>query len=92
MKFSCGLTEAAKKAAALRKVVRKAEHLKTWHKVFLWWPTEIGVDGDRVVCAWLTTVERRYPRVWLYYGVVAPEILGTDEVEYREVNKENKNA
>lgn len=89
MKFSCGLTKAAKKAAAQRKAEELAEYLKTWHKVFLWWPTEIGVDGDRVVCAWLTTVERRYPHAWAFYNRLdgVYEIVGMNRVEYREVNK-----
>lgn len=73
MKFSCGLTRAAKdyrKEMQLRADEQKASN---WHRVFLWWPTAVASNGDRSVCAWLQFVERKYRLVYrerrLFYGV-----------------------
>lgn len=80
MKFSCGLTWQGKVDRAER-LIRK---LQAWHKVFLWLPTTIDMDGEKKVCAWLCTMECKYPDSARWGTTVN---LG--KPLYREAQKEN---
>lgn len=48
MKFSCGENRE-----------HKHKRLKSWHDCFIFWPRTVAVIGDRDICAWLETVERK---------------------------------
>lgn len=55
MIFSCGLTS----AACIRAQDERREYFTQWHRHFAWWPREIGVRGDYVVCVWLQWIRRK---------------------------------
>jgi len=73
MKFKCFKSVAEKKAESQAQFIKKMkgiERLNSWHTKFAWFPIHEPISGR---CAWLETVEVRYPGAWssadgIFYG------------------------
>lgn len=75
MKFHCGKLTATE-TLSLRDVTCAA--LREWHNWFAWRAVPLG-SGD---CAWLETVQRKFPKAW-----VGPKscILWREDPIYRRI-------
>lgn len=72
MIFSCGETWEAEK-----------RRLGEWHPFFALFPRTVAIENNRVVCAWLQTIQRKgricegYPFVhWMWEYRLSPSAAG----------------